>query len=76
MAQLFANENFPFEVVRRLQDMGHDVLTTHDVGNANQSIEDESVLKFAIETRRCLITINRREKRRAIVPATCAPGVR
>ena len=61
MARLYANENFPVEVVERLRVLGHDVLTTHDVGKSNQSIEDDAVLRFAIETGRCVITINRKD---------------
>jgi len=41
--------------------MGHDVLTTHDVGKSNQGIEDNAVLRFAIETNRSALTINRRD---------------
>lgn len=33
MARLYANENFPYAVVRELRALGHDVLTSvgHDV---------------------------------------------
>jgi hypothetical protein len=61
MARLYANENFPVEVVERLRALGHDVLTTHEVGRSNQSIEDDAVLRFAIESSRCVITINRKD---------------
>lgn len=61
MARLYANENFPVEVVERLRALGHDVLTTHDVGKSNQSIEDDAVLRFAVETDRCVLTINRKD---------------
>lgn len=61
MARLYANENFPVEVVRRLRELGHDVLTTHDVGKSNQGIEDDAVLRFAAESGRCVITINRKD---------------
>jgi predicted nuclease of predicted toxin-antitoxin system len=61
MARLYANENFPVEVVQRLRDLGHDVLTTHDVGKSNQGIEDDAVLRFAMESGRCVITINRKD---------------
>lgn len=43
MARLYANENFPVDVVRELRALGHDVLTTHDVGKSNQGIEDDAV---------------------------------
>ena len=61
MARLYANENFPVEVVEHLRVMGHDVLTTHDVGKSNQSIEDDAVLKFATHNQRCVVTINRKD---------------
>lgn len=47
MARLYANENFPVEVVQRLRALGHDVLTTHDMGKSNQGIEDEAVDLFS-----------------------------
>ena len=43
MARLYANENFPFQVVSALRDLGHDVLTSLDAGKANQSISDDDV---------------------------------
>lgn len=61
MARLYANENFPVEVVQWLRELGHDVLTTHDAGKSNQAIEDDLVLRFATETGRCVITINRKD---------------
>jgi hypothetical protein len=61
VARLYANENFPVEVVRELCALGHDVLTTHDVGRSNQGIQDDAVLRYAIDNGRCLITINRRD---------------
>jgi predicted nuclease of predicted toxin-antitoxin system len=61
MARLYANENFPAEVVKNLRELGHDVLTTHDVGKANQAIEDDAVLRFASGVNRCVITINRKD---------------
>lgn len=61
MARLYANENFPVEVVYKLRELGHDVLTTHDVGKSNQGIEDGSVLQFATEEGRCVLTINRKD---------------
>jgi predicted nuclease of predicted toxin-antitoxin system len=61
MARLYANENFPVEGVQRLRDLGHDVLTTHDMGQSNQGIEDDAVLRFAAESDRCVVTINRKD---------------
>jgi len=47
--------------VREFRALGHDVLTTHDAGRSNQGIEDDAVLRYAIDTDRCLITLNRRD---------------
>ena len=52
------------EVVEILRALGHDVLTTHDAGRSNQSIKDDAVLRFAIETHRCVLTINRKDFQR------------
>lgn len=61
MTNLYANENFPLDVVRALRALGHDVLTSHEAGNANQSITDETVLEFAARQKRALLTLNRRD---------------
>jgi len=61
VARLYANENFPVEVVRELRALGHDVLTTHDVGRSNQGIEDDVVLRYATDNGRCFIRVNRRD---------------
>jgi predicted nuclease of predicted toxin-antitoxin system len=61
MARLYANENFPAEVVNHLRLLGHDVLTTHDSGKSNRGIEDDVVLRFASDQCRCVVTINRRD---------------
>lgn len=53
------HENFPIKVAEYLREMGHDVLTSQEAGKANQRIPDEDVLKFATETERILITLNR-----------------
>jgi len=58
MAKLYSNENFDFKVVEILGSFNHDVLTTKDAGNANQSISDEEVLAFAIAEKRAVITFN------------------
>jgi hypothetical protein len=40
MARLYADEDFPFPVVERLRQLGHDVLTAFEAGQANQGIGD------------------------------------
>ncbi len=47
MARLLADENFPFPVVLELRRLGHDVLTMHEAGLANQCMADDAVLLYA-----------------------------
>jgi predicted nuclease of predicted toxin-antitoxin system len=59
MASIYTNENFPIKVAHYLRQMGHDVLTSHEAGKANQRIPDNEVLAFAAEMGRILLTLNR-----------------
>src|SRR5574341_117039 len=61
MARLYANENFPRQVVEELRKLKHNVLTTAEAGNAGKSMRDEDVLAFAIQQRRAVITLDRRD---------------
>jgi Domain of unknown function (DUF5615) len=61
MTKLYVNENFPLPVVNFLRNLGHDVLTSLDAGNANQRIPDDDVLKFSTIQNRVLLTLNRRD---------------
>jgi len=61
MASLYTNENFPAKLVALLREMGHDVLTSYEAGNANQRIQDSDVLEFAAKSGRILLTLNRRD---------------
>jgi hypothetical protein len=47
MGRLYADEQFPYEVVEHLRNFGHDVLTVQEAGNANLKIPDDRVLEFA-----------------------------
>lgn len=60
MARLYSNENFPLPVVEELRKCGHDVLTIQETGKAGQALPDESVLFFAIENKRVILTLNRK----------------
>ena len=60
MAQLYADEDFPFPVVERLRQLGHDIVTTFEAGQANQRIEDADQLAFATCLGRAILTRNRR----------------
>lgn len=60
MAQLYADEDFPFPVVERLRQLGHDVITTLEAGRANQSISDADQLAYATSLGRAILTRNRK----------------
>ena len=60
MAQLYADEDFPFPVVERLRQLGHGVVTAFEEGQANQAIEDADQLAFATSLGRAILTRNRR----------------
>ena len=64
MARLYADEQFPFEVVENLICLGHDVLTVQAAGNANLKIPDEQVLDFATNDDRVILTLNRKDFKR------------
>lgn len=59
MARLYSNENFPKRVVEQLRLLGHDVLTSHEAGRANQGIPDDDVLSYATGQQRAVLTLNR-----------------
>jgi predicted nuclease of predicted toxin-antitoxin system len=60
MARLYADEQFPREVVELLRPMGHNILTVQEAGRDNQKIPDEEVLAFAVTENRAVLTLNRR----------------
>jgi len=59
MFRFYSNENLSFILVKELRDLGHDVLTSYEAGNANQRIPDERVLAEATMNNRCVLTFNR-----------------
>ena len=59
MASLYADENFPLQVVEALRQLGHDVLTALEAGEANRAIPDTDVLAYATTASRVLLTLNR-----------------
>ncbi|ETX03742.1 MAG: hypothetical protein ETSY1_46280 (plasmid) [Candidatus Entotheonella factor] len=61
MARLYADEDFSYPVVVRLRQLGHDLVTAQEAGQANQRIEDEAVLAYASEQGRAVLTFNRRD---------------
>lgn len=61
MGALYADENVPRQLVEALRNLGHDVLTCDEAGNARQRIPDDAVLRFASEHARAVLTMNRRD---------------
>ena len=57
--RLYANENFPRQVVEALRAQYYYVLTSAEAGNAGQAIPDDEVLWFAIAEGRVVVTFNR-----------------
>ncbi len=60
MARFYTNENFLLPVVVELRQLGHDVLTAREAGNANRRIPDDQVVSFANSVGRVILTLNRR----------------
>jgi hypothetical protein len=60
MARFYSNENFPLLAVVKLRELGHEVVTAWEAGNANQRIADEAVLAYGISEHRAVLTINRK----------------
>lgn len=59
MARLYADEGFSKKVSIFLKELGHDVLTAQEAGQANQQIPDDQVLAFATRENRAVLTVNR-----------------
>jgi len=59
--RLYADENFPLQVVVALRQLGHDVLTVQDSGHAGQAVSDLAILTFANSQQRTVLTLNRRD---------------
>jgi uncharacterized pyridoxamine 5'-phosphate oxidase family protein len=59
--RFYSNENFDLQVVECLRELGHDVLTAAEAGNANQRVSDDKVLHFATQEKRVLLTFNRKD---------------
>ncbi len=59
MTRIYTNENFPRPVALSLRQLGHDVLTSQEAGNAGFAVPDEEVLRYATQENRVLLTLNR-----------------
>jgi hypothetical protein len=60
MARLYADEDFSYPVIQRLRQLGHDILTPYEAGQAGQGITDTAVVAFATAAGRAVVTFNRR----------------
>ena len=60
MAKHYADEDFSYPVTERLRQLGHDILTAHEAGQAGQGIQDTSVLAFATAAGRAVLMFDRR----------------
>jgi len=60
LARLFADENFPQPVVDALCSLGHDALTTQQLGVAGVGLSDRSILAAAASDDRAVITLDRK----------------
>ncbi len=71
MTRLYADEQFPRQVVELLRSWSHDVLTVQEAGNAG--LPDEDVLAFAVSENRAVLTLNRRDffRLHKLTPAKC-----
>jgi hypothetical protein len=61
VASLFADENFPLQVVEGLRRLGHDVLTSQESGQSGKATPDTEILAFATSLGRAVLTLNRRD---------------
>lgn len=59
MANLYADEQFPRQVVELLRSFKHNVLTVQEAKNTG--VSDEAILDFAISQNRAVLTLNRRD---------------
>lgn len=57
MARFYADEDFSSVLSKALQDMGHDVITTHGEKRCGET--DFEQLKYAADDKRILLTVNR-----------------
>ena len=61
MASLYGDEDFSHPVAQELHNLGHDVLTASEAGQANRGVSDDAVVAFATSCGRAVLTFNRRD---------------
>ena len=59
MAALFTDEDFPAPALPHLRALGHDVVTTQEVGLDNVGTPDPDILAEATRRGRAVVTMNR-----------------
>jgi predicted nuclease of predicted toxin-antitoxin system len=59
MARLYADEDIPRQLVERLRDLGHDIVSVVEL--SRQQLPDAQVLADAVADSRVLLTHNRRD---------------
>ena len=57
--RFYADENLPRAIIEELRQLNYNVLNSYEAQQANKSISDENVLKFAQEKNKIIITLNR-----------------
>ena len=75
MAKLYVDEDFSYPVVQRLRQLGHDMLTAYEAGQAGQGIGDAAVLASATVLGRAVLTFNRRHFIRLHTEALSHAGI-
>ncbi|MBF0623496.1 MAG: DUF5615 family PIN-like protein [Magnetococcales bacterium] len=61
MVTFYSNENFPRPAVNALKELGYDVVTSVESGNANRGIPDQDVLTYATKNAWAVLTMNRKD---------------
>jgi len=56
MARLYADEDVSYPVIQRLRQLGHDIRTAPEAGQAGQGIADTAVVAFATASGRAVVT--------------------
>jgi len=71
--KLYLDQMLRVEIVEQLRALGHDVLSTRDLGQS--TADDREVLGFAVQQGRVLITLDHHFGDWAVLPLCRHPGV-
>ena len=75
MITLYVDEDCSYPVVLRLRQLGQDILTAHEAGQAGQGITDAAILACATAAGRAVLTFNRRHFIRLHAPVSSHAGI-